>query len=133
MMEEGRTLSRIEAIFQEAFVPLPDAGSPVHIFVSADLVHDVKDLRFGFNNDLSFEICHRGISPLTVAAMSHEQASSRKRLHGKMSRVFSLTSADVARMESQPNSCPCMCGGLLRLLAMYQKLLTVLFGNANTS
>jgi hypothetical protein len=74
MMEEGRTLPRIKAILQEAFVPLPDAESPIHIFVSADLVRDIKDLRFGFNNDLSFEICHHGISPFTVAAMSHEQA-----------------------------------------------------------
>ena len=128
MMEEGRTLPRIEALLQEAFIPTPDAESPVHIFVSADLVRDVKDLRFGFNNDLSFEICHRGISPFTVTAMSHEQASSRKRLHERMSRVSSLTSADVARMESQPNPCPRTCDGLLRLLATYQKLLTVLFG-----
>ena len=128
-MEERRTLPRVEAILQEAFVPLPDAESPVHIFVSADLVRDVKDLRFGFNNDLSsFEICHRGISPFTVVAMSHEQASSRKRLHERMSRVSFLTSPDVARMESQLNPCPRMCEGLLRLLATYQKLLTVLFG-----
>ena len=128
MMEEGRTLPLIESILQEAFTPLPDAESPVHIFVSADLVRDVKDLRFGFNNDLSFEICHRGISPFTVTAMSHEQASSRKCLHDRMSRLSSLTSADVTRMESQPNPCPCRCDGLLRLLATYQKLLTVLFG-----
>jgi hypothetical protein len=45
-----------------------------------------------------------------------------------MSRVSSLTSADVARMESQPSPCPRTCDGLLRLLATYQKLLTVLFG-----
>jgi hypothetical protein len=81
MMEEGRTLPRIEAILQEAFAPLPDAESPAHIYVSADLVRDVKVLRFGFNNDLSFEIF------FTVAAMSHEQASARKRLHDRMSRV----------------------------------------------
>jgi hypothetical protein len=129
MMGEGRTLPRIESILQEAFIPLPDAESQVHIFVSADLVRDVKDLRFGFNNDLSFEICHRGISPFTVTAMSHGQASSRKRLHDRMSRVSSLTSSDVVRMESQPNPCPSTCDGLLRLLATYQKLLTVLFGN----
>jgi hypothetical protein len=85
MMEEGRTLLRIESILQEAFTPLLDAESPVHIFVSVDLVRDVKDLRFGFSNDLSFEICHRGISPFTVTAMSHEQVSSRKRLHDRMS------------------------------------------------
>ena len=63
MIEEGRTLPCIEAILQEALVPLPDAESPLHIFVSTDLVHDVKALRIGFNNDLSFEIYHRGISP----------------------------------------------------------------------
>ena len=32
-------------------------------------------------------------------------------------------------MESHPNPCPRTCDGLLRLLATYQKLLTVLFGN----
>ena len=128
MMEEGRPLPRIESILQEAFVPLPDAESPVHIFVSANLVPNIKHLRFGFNNNLSFEICHRGISPFTVAAMSHEQASSRKLLHNWMRRVSSLTAADVARLEHQPNPCPPTYEGLLRLLATYQKLLTVLFG-----
>jgi hypothetical protein len=34
----------------------------------------------------------------------------------------------LARMESKPNPCPHTCEGLLRLLATYQKLLTVLFG-----
>ena len=128
MMEEGRILPRIEAIVQEAFVPFPDAESSVHIFVSADLMRDVKDLRFGFINDLSFDICHHGISPFTVAAMSHEQASSYKRLHDRMSRVSSLAAADVARMEHQPNPCPRTFDGLLRLVATYHKLLTVLFG-----
>ena len=71
MLEEGRTLPRIEAILSEAFLPLPDADSPVYIFVSGDLVRDIKeDLKFGYNNDVSFEICHRGISPFMVAAVS---------------------------------------------------------------
>ena len=50
-----------------------------------------------------------------------------------MSRVSSLTSADVAMMEYQPGPCPCTYDGMLRLLAAYLKLLTVLFGYMHTT
>ena len=39
---------------------------PVCVFLSTQLVTDVKELKFDWQGSTSFESCHRGISPFSV-------------------------------------------------------------------
>ena len=45
---------------------------PVCVFLSTQLVTDVKELKFGWQGSTLFESCHRGISPFSVLSSSLE-------------------------------------------------------------
>ena len=72
MLVEGRTLPKVEAVLQNFLLPTDEELDPVKVYVSPELVHDIKDLSFGYDDDLSFENCHRGISPFAVMAVAME-------------------------------------------------------------
>ena len=72
MLVEGRTVPKVEAVLQNFLLPTDEELDPVKVYVSPELVRDIKDLRFGYDNDLSFENCHRGISPFAVMAVAME-------------------------------------------------------------
>jgi hypothetical protein len=67
MLEEGRTTPRVKALLEDMFRP-DDMYSlnAVYLGFTADMAKDVKELNFGFNNDMLYDSCHRGISPFTV-------------------------------------------------------------------
>lgn len=96
--------------------------------MSGDLASDVKDLKYGYNRDYSFETCHRGISPFAVASVSSEAASYRRRAQDRAARATQLTLHDITEMESKPGPCPTGYDGLLRQLAAYIRLLQELTG-----
>jgi hypothetical protein len=65
MLEEGRTTARVKALLEDIFQPDDLFSlSAVHIHVTADLAKDIKELNLGYNNDLTYDNCHRGISLL---------------------------------------------------------------------
>ena len=45
---------------------------PVCVFLSTQLVTNVKELKFGWQGSTSFESCHGGISPFSVPSSSLE-------------------------------------------------------------
>jgi hypothetical protein len=128
MLSEGRTMAKVDALLHQCLAPNYDADVPVHIFVTQDMVRDLKDLRFGRNSDFSFETCHRGISPFAVVAVSQEAASHRKRAQERARRATLLTPGDVESLESRPGLCPHDYAGMMRLLAAYLWFLTVMSG-----
>ena len=131
MLNEGRTMVKVDGILHQLLAPDPDADVPVHVFVSQDMVRDVKDLRFGWNGDLSFETCHRGISPFAVVSVSQESASRRKRAQERALRATHLTPSDIEGLETAPGVCPHGYDGLLRLLAAYLLFIVVLGGRSS--
>lgn len=128
MLTEGRTKAKVDTVLQSYLAPDLDSDHPVHIFVSSDLVADFKDLRFGYGGDLSYETCHRGITPFAVAAVSQEQASFRRRAQDRANRATFITQAELAILETRPSPCPRTYDGLLRMLLTYSRFLEVTCG-----
>jgi hypothetical protein len=128
MLAEGRTMAKVDTLLHQFMAPDPDSEVPVHVFVSQDMVRDVKDLRFGWNGDLSFETCHRGISPFAVVAVNQENASHRRRAQERARRATHLTPSDVESLETRPGVCPHSYDGLIRLLSAYLRFLFILCG-----
>jgi hypothetical protein len=104
MLEEGRTTARVKALLGDVFQPDDIYSlSAVHIQVTADLAKDVKELNFGHNYDLTYNNCHRGLSPFAMIGVSMATASKRRRHEDCFSRTSTLTLAEVASSETVPH------------------------------
>jgi hypothetical protein len=129
MLEEGRTTARIKALLEDVFRP-DDIFSlnAVHLQVTTDMAKDFKELNFGYNNDLSYEGCHRGISPFAVIGTSMATASKRRRHEDRFARTSNLTLSDVAQAETTPDPIPAEYHGLINLLRRYVEFLNRTLG-----
>jgi hypothetical protein len=60
-----------------------DSDDPGLVYVSPELVSDIKDCKYGLGWDTSYKNCHRGISPFAVPHMSmkHQQEHSTYQDH----------------------------------------------------
>ena len=78
MLEEGRTTAQVKSLLEDIFCPdVIYLLSSVHLMITDEMAKDIKEVNFGFNNDLSYNTCHRGISPFTVIGVSMATASCR--------------------------------------------------------
>jgi hypothetical protein len=129
MLEEGRTSARVKALLEDVFQPDDIYSlSAVHIHVTADLAKDIKELNFGYNNDLTYDNCHRGISPFAMIGVSMATASKRRRHEDRFSRTSTLTLAEVAMAETAPDAIPAEYHGMINLLKRYVELLRLVVG-----
>ena len=55
---EGRTSDRVEAVLIDAMDPSTDQWDPVIVYVPQEFAKDIRELRFGYNSDLSYATCH---------------------------------------------------------------------------
>lgn len=122
---EGRTMNKIDGVLNQYLKPDYDDDDPVDIFVTSDMVRDMKDLRFGYQGDTSYATCHRGLTIFAVVSVDQEEVSARKRARERAAKVTFLTSADVMSMESAPDTCPTTYEPMMRLLSAYKKYLVV--------
>jgi hypothetical protein len=129
MLDEGRTTARVKALLEDVFRP-DDRYSlmNVHLGVTTDMAKDVKELNFGYNNDWSYDTCHRGLSPFAVIGVSMATASKRRRHADRFTRTSNLTLAEVAQSETSPDPLPTEYHGLVNLLRRYVELLRHLVG-----
>jgi hypothetical protein len=129
MLDEGRTTARVKALLEDVFRP-DDRYSlmNVHLGVTTDMAKDVKELNFGYNNDWSYDTCHRGLSPFAVIGVSMATASKRWRHADRFTRPSNLTLAEVAQSETSPDPLPTEYHGLVNLLRRYVELLRHLVG-----
>jgi hypothetical protein len=129
MLQEGRTTARIKALLEDTFRP-DDMYSlnAVYLGVTSDMAKDVKELNFGYNNDMSYDSCHRGISPFTVIGVSMATASRRQRHADRFSRTNNLTLAEVATAETTPDALPIEYHGLVNLMKRYVEFLRHVVG-----
>jgi hypothetical protein len=80
MLDEGRTNARVKALLEDTFRPADRYSlSAVYLQATADMAKDLKELNFGYSNDLSYDTCHRGISPFAVIGVPMAMASKRRR------------------------------------------------------
>jgi hypothetical protein len=127
-LSEGRTTERVQSVLQVRLKPDHDADHPVTIYVSRDMAKDMKELRFGYGGDKSYETCHRGISPFAVVPVSAESASAKRKVQAMYSRVSLITSEDAREMETSPGLCPTNYDGLQRVLMSYTTFLKLVLG-----
>jgi hypothetical protein len=79
MLTEGRTMSKLELALQQYLSAEPYDPDPVLVYALQELIKDIKDLRFGYNGDLSYVSCHRDIPPFAMITFLMEiQAKQRK-------------------------------------------------------
>jgi hypothetical protein len=129
MLEEGRTTARVKALLGDIFQPDDIYSlSAVHIHVTADLAKDVKELNFGYDNDLTYDNCHRGLSPFAMIGVSMATASKRRRHEDRFTRTSTLTLAEVASAETTPDAIPSEYHGMINLLKRYVELLRLVVG-----
>jgi hypothetical protein len=129
MLTEGRTMSKLELVLQQYLSADPYDPDPVVVYASQELIKDVKDLRFGYNGDLSYASCHRGISPFAVLTVPMETQAKRRKVQERASRATFLSTMDVQTLEADPGICPSTYHGLRDLLRKYMKFLSVMFGD----
>ena len=128
MLAEGRTMPKVEAVLQQFLAPAYNDWDPIRIYVSAELVRDMKDLKFGWGNENTYDTCHRGISPFAVLQVSMEQQTKRRKVQERADRATHLSTDDVRSLEGDPGCCPGSYYNMLSLIKRYIRLLTVLFG-----
>lgn len=128
ILAEGRSMVKVEAVLQKFMAPAPDDWDPIRLYISQELVRDMKDLKFGWGNENTYDTCHRGISPFAVLQVSMEQQTKRRKTQERADRATYLSTDDVRSLETEPGFCPSSYYGMLNLLRRYIRLLTVLFG-----
>jgi hypothetical protein len=70
MLEEGHTTAQVKALLEDIFWPDNIYSlSLVHTIVTDEMAKDIKEINFGYNNDLSYNTYHRGILPFTVIGL----------------------------------------------------------------
>jgi hypothetical protein len=115
----------LQALFQEQGTSTLEA---VTIYVTDNMVKDIKELNFGFSGDMTYAMCHRGLSPFTVADISMQTASQRQRLAERLRRVTYISSTDVHEGDTSPDPLPTIYYGLVQFLKTYIVLLKVTAG-----
>ena len=128
ILAEGRSMVKVEAVLQKFMAPAADDWDPVRVYISQELVRDMKDLKFGWGNENTYDTCHRGISPFAVLQVSMEQQTKRRKTQERAERATFLSTEDVRSLEAEPGCCPPTYYSMLNLLKRYIRLLTVLFG-----
>ena len=125
MLDEGRTTAKVRAVLEDAFRPAANvrAMHRVHITVTDDMAKDFKELNFGYNMDLSYETCHRGVSIFGMVGVSMAMHSQRSRAAERLSRATHITLADVTSQDSRPDKIPSDYSGLADVLRRYHYFL----------
>jgi hypothetical protein len=123
MLTEGcKTISHVCSLLEDILRPQGDmsALSTVVVHVTDDLARDVKELNFGYQNDRTYETCHRGLSPFTVVNVSMSIMSSRSRKADRLKRATFLTpAADPAGGDSFHDPIPTCYINAMELLKPY--------------
>lgn len=73
MLEEERTTAHVKALLEDTFSP-DDRFllTAVHLGIMVEMEKDFKELNFDYNNDLSYNSSHRGLSPFTVIGIDDD-------------------------------------------------------------
>lgn len=132
LITEGRTTTSVQRVLEARTAPGEHDFDPIPIYISSEMAKDVKDLAFGYGGDLSYETCHRGLSPFAVIAVSMEQQSKRKRQQELARRATTVSVSDIQALETEPGQCPHGYSGLMEVLRRYASLLVILVGQYAT-
>jgi hypothetical protein len=128
LLAEGRTKKVTGAVLAQALRPSDDSDDPGLIYVSPELVSDIKDCKYGLGWDTSYRNCRRGLSPFAVLHMSMQHQQERSAYQERLCQASTTTIDDVEKGESSPSPAPRDYHSLLQVLYNYIRLLTVVLG-----
>jgi hypothetical protein len=132
LLTEGRTKKGTDAVLAQALRPQGDTDDPGLVYVSAELISDIKDCKYGLGWDTSYRNCHRGISPFAVPHMSMKHQQERNAYQDRLQRATTTTLGDIEKGESSPSPAPRDYHGMLQLLSNYIRLLGVIVGTRSS-
>jgi hypothetical protein len=128
--ENGRTSAAVRgALEQECKERKLERDFPTSVFMSTQLVGDVKALKFAWQGSSAFESCHRGISPFAVPCSSTEVQQRLRAEEEDAEMATTTTIADVRASRTKPPPCPTDCCGMLKMICACVKLLMILSGD----
>jgi hypothetical protein len=128
LLTEGRTKKGTEAVLAQALCPRNDTDGPGLVYVSLELVSDIKNCKYGLGWDTSYRNCHRGISPFAVPHMPMRHQQERAAYEDRLQCASTTTLGDIEKGESSPSPVPQDYQGTLQLLSNYIRLLMVIVG-----
>ena len=114
-------------VMKKFLAPVPNDWDPIRVYVSQELVRDMKDLKFGLGNKNTHNTCHRGISPFAVLQVSMDHQTKQRTTQERVNRATYLSTDDVRALEAEPGCCPASYHGMMNSLKRSIRLLTVLF------
>jgi hypothetical protein len=127
--KDGRTKSAVRATMEQEYRETQLSPEiPSSVFLSTQLVSDVKDVNFGWQANQAYASCHRGISPFAVPHTSIESHAALRDLEEDAELATTTTLADVRASRTGPPACPSGYYSFLQMLGAYIKLLIMLFG-----
>jgi hypothetical protein len=132
LLTEGRTKRGTDSVLAQALRPQGDTDDPGLVYVSAELISDIKDCKYGLGWDTSYRNCHRGISPFAVPHMSMKHQQERNAYQDRLQRATTTTLGDIEKGESSPSPAPRDYHGMLQLLSNYIRLLGVIVGTRSS-
>jgi len=128
LLSEGRTTRNTAAALARHLKPDETSDNPCQIYISPELVKDVKDCQYGLGLDTSYETCHRGLSVFAVPHMSLKHQQEKQIQQQRFDRASSTTITDVMEIESKPSQAPKDYYGLLQRLSGYLMLTKAIVG-----
>jgi hypothetical protein len=101
---------------------------PSQVYVSDDMVNDIKSLNFGRGGDLTHGDCHRGLSPFMCPAVPAKRRREMDKRNEFQARATAVTPDDIKNSETGPGELPTGLYGLQQQLGRYSAILEVLAG-----
>jgi hypothetical protein len=128
--EDGRSVAAVRASMEQEYHETTLTSEiPSSVFLSTQLVSDVKEIKFGWQESHAYSSSHRGISPFAVPHTPIEAHSALRALEEDSAAATTTTIADVRAARTGPPPCPTDYYTFLQMMCAYIKLLMMLFGS----
>lgn len=89
------------------------------VYVSDNMVKDVKAVNYGRGSDLAYADCHRGLTPFMCPAVPAKRHKEMDQIHEWQTRATLVTPDDIHRSKTGPGNLPRGLHGLLQHLSHY--------------
>ncbi|MHA7856389.1 hypothetical protein [Marinobacter shengliensis] len=100
------------------------------VYVSDDIVRDVKALDFARGGETTYHNCHRASHPFMCPELPEKHRQELELQMELKEKATNITTDDVRAMESKPSPLPVGFWGLVQQLSGYHAILMVLAGPA---
>jgi hypothetical protein len=115
-------------VLAQALRPTDDSDDLGLIYISPELVQDIRECKYGLRWDTSFRNCHRDLLPFAVPHMSLRHQQERLLYQDRLGKASMTTVGDIEKGEESPSTSPKTYHGCLQLLSNYIKLLSEVVG-----